>query len=171
MVVGIRVKKKAVILSYGKGGHQEQMQRLVVTLQSELPKDTDIIVMTDSKTVITTEKKILASFHYSEARDKHSTTKTLLGLPKLIVTQFLDSISLNRQFEIVGIISTGPGVSIIPSMLCKLFGKKVIAFESWSRFYHSSLTGKVLYKVSDLFFIQNKTLQTIYPKAIYRGRL
>ncbi len=50
-------------------------------------------------------------------------------------------------------------------------GYKVVVFESWCRFEHKSITGKVLYRFSDLFFIQNRELQKLYKKAIYRGRL
>jgi hypothetical protein len=69
------------------------------------------------------------------------------------------------------IVSTGPGIAIIPAIIFRLFKKLVIHVETWSRFYSKSLTGMIMYPVSDIFIIQNIELQCFYKRAIYAGRL
>lgn len=68
-------------------------------------------------------------------------------------------------------ISTGSNVPIPFFILGKLFGKKLIYIESISRVSKPSLSGKILYRFSDLFFVQWKEMQKFYPNAIYAGRL
>lgn len=173
MKTEVLLKQKIILLSYGKGGHQEQMRRLLEQLDAELSNDVSFFVLTDSSKPIkaTGSKKIIEQHVYEEARDKHSTLKTLITLPKLFLTQIRDFFSIKKRYDVQGIITTGPGVSLLPAFLCRAFGIKVIAFESWSRFHTQSYTGKLLYKIADLFFIQNESLRKFYPKAIYRGRL
>ncbi|REL30209.1 PssD/Cps14F family polysaccharide biosynthesis glycosyltransferase [Thalassotalea euphylliae] len=167
------MKKRVVILSYGKGGHQEQMNRLLEKLENSVPKDTYFVVISDSTKELSVkrERDIVESFIYDEARDKHSVIKTIFTLPKLFMSQLFDFTRLRSRYEVTGIITTGPGVSILPALLCKMTGVKVIAFESWSRFHTQSYTGKLLYKIADIFFIQNKSLIKHYPNAVYKGRL
>jgi len=69
------------------------------------------------------------------------------------------------------IISTGPGVAVPISILGKLFKKKIIFVESFSRVYNKSLSGKLIYPFADLFFVQWTELEKKYPNSIYGGRL
>ncbi|HEQ3516632.1 TPA: polysaccharide biosynthesis protein [Vibrio cholerae] len=69
------------------------------------------------------------------------------------------------------IISFGPGVAIMPAVIFKLLGRKVIHIETWSRFKSKSMTGKFMYYIADVFYVQNESLLKVYPKAIFSGRL
>ena len=69
------------------------------------------------------------------------------------------------------IISTGAGVTIPICYLAKLFMRKVIYIESFSRVNHSSLAGRLGYLVSDLFIVQWKPLLKFYKKAKYGGSI
>ena len=69
------------------------------------------------------------------------------------------------------IISTGSNIPVPFFILGKLLGKKLIYIESWSRVKRPSKSGKLLYSLSDLFFVQWEDLKKEYPKAIYAGRL
>jgi UDP-N-acetylglucosamine:LPS N-acetylglucosamine transferase len=69
------------------------------------------------------------------------------------------------------ILSTGPAISVPVSIIGKLFGKKIIFIETGSRVKNLSLTGRIMYRFADLFFIQWPQLQKVAPKAIYAGRL
>jgi UDP-N-acetylglucosamine:LPS N-acetylglucosamine transferase len=57
------------------------------------------------------------------------------------------------------------------SVLGKLLGKKVIFVEDYSRVSKASTSGKIIYRFSDLFFVQWPELKAVYPKGIYAGRL
>ncbi len=69
------------------------------------------------------------------------------------------------------IISTGPGPAVPASLLAKLLGIKVIYIETGSRVFALSTSGKILYRFADVFFVQWPELLSVYPKAIYAGRL
>ena len=47
--------------------------------------------------------------------------------------------------------------------------KKIIYIESFARVDNASLTGKLFYKIADVFIVQWEELLKIYPKAIYGG--
>jgi UDP-N-acetylglucosamine:LPS N-acetylglucosamine transferase len=69
------------------------------------------------------------------------------------------------------IISTGAGVAAPACFLGKLFFKsKIIFIESFCRIEEPSLSGKLIYPISDSFFVQWKKLLNFYgKKAVYRG--
>lgn len=69
------------------------------------------------------------------------------------------------------IISTGAGVAVPTCFLGKfLFKSKIIFIESFCRIKEPSLSGKLIYPISDLFLVQWKNLLKFYgKKAIYRG--
>lgn len=69
------------------------------------------------------------------------------------------------------IISTGAGVTIPICYLAKLFMRKVIYIESFSRVNHPSLAGRLGYLVADLFIVQWKPLLKFYKKANYGGSI
>lgn len=56
----------------------------------------------------------------------------------------------------------------------KIFGIKdikIVFSESFACVDHISLSGKILYPLADIFFVQWKQLQHLYPNSIYSGRL
>jgi UDP-N-acetylglucosamine:LPS N-acetylglucosamine transferase len=67
------------------------------------------------------------------------------------------------------IISTGSGVTFPICLYAKIFGKRVIYIESFSRVDFPSFTGRLLYRFSDLFIVQWKPLLKYYKNAIYGG--
>ena len=69
------------------------------------------------------------------------------------------------------LISTGPGIAIIPAIAMRAKGGVVIHVETWSRFTTKSATGRLMYLLAQHFLIQNTSLTRHYPTAIYAGRL
>ncbi|HBH9612460.1 polysaccharide biosynthesis protein, partial [Escherichia coli] len=84
---------------------------------------------------------------------------------------FKQTYSILRKKNIKVIVTTGPGIAIAATLAAKLVGTKVIYIETWSRFTTYSLSGRIMYRLSNKFYIQNKSLLELYPKAIYSGRL
>lgn len=68
------------------------------------------------------------------------------------------------------IIASGAGI-VIPSILLSrfLFKSKIIFLEISANVTNPSRTGRFIYRFSDLFLIQWRTLQPYYPKAVYSG--
>lgn len=71
----------------------------------------------------------------------------------------------------VAILSTGPAITVPISIMGKLMGAKIIFVETGSRVSRLSLTGRIMYRWADLFFVQWPQLKENLPKAIYAGRL
>lgn len=69
------------------------------------------------------------------------------------------------------IISTGAGVAVPACFIGKLlFKSKIIFIESFCRITKPSLSGRLIYLISDLFFVQWQRLLKYYgSKACYRG--
>jgi len=70
------------------------------------------------------------------------------------------------------IFSTGSEIAIPAFLIGKLiFRAKTIYMESLTRVNNLSMSGKLLYGLTDVFLVQWKELTEKYNKAIYRGRL
>ena len=68
------------------------------------------------------------------------------------------------------IVSNGAEIAIPTLYIAKLFSIKIIFIESWCRINKSSTTGKLIYPIADVFFVQWRQLLKKYgKKAIYKG--
>ncbi len=67
------------------------------------------------------------------------------------------------------VISTGADTAIATCLIAKLFGKKVVFIESFCRIREKSLSGRIMYRLADLFLVQWKENLEFYPKAEYAG--
>jgi beta-1,4-N-acetylglucosaminyltransferase len=67
------------------------------------------------------------------------------------------------------VISTGASIAVNFAIAAKLLGKKFIYIESISRSEELSLSGKLVYPLSDEFYVQWQDLCSKYPKAIFKG--
>ena len=66
-------------------------------------------------------------------------------------------------------ITTGV-LAIIPlALLMKLTGGKLIYLESFAKVTSKTLSGKLLYKYADQFYVQWEEMLKLYPRAIYKG--
>ena len=53
--------------------------------------------------------------------------------------------------------------------VAKLFRRKVIFVEVFDRVNNPTLSGRLVYPIADLFFVQHKELLEKYPNAKYIG--
>ncbi len=67
------------------------------------------------------------------------------------------------------IISSGAAVAVPFFWLGKLFGSKTVYIEIFDRIDKPTLTGKLVYPVTDKFIDQWEELKKVYPKAINLG--
>lgn len=68
------------------------------------------------------------------------------------------------------IVSTGAEIAIPAFYLGKLFGCTTVFIESWCHVESRSVTGRIVYPVSDLFLVQWPQLVELYgQKARYEG--
>ncbi|MER2129839.1 PssD/Cps14F family polysaccharide biosynthesis glycosyltransferase [Leuconostoc lactis] len=67
------------------------------------------------------------------------------------------------------IISSGAAVAVPFFWIGKFLGAKTVYIEIFDRVDKPTLTGKLVYPVTDKFFIQWEELKKVYPKAINIG--
>jgi len=162
------MKNRTLLIVLGRGGHTKQMLRLVNKLGKKYKYEYAIAHNDDSSgKKIKIKGKIFKIYNPREMTDKNA----LIVFLKLFKTT-IDSMKVLFKTKAETIIICGPGIAIPVSILGKLFfNKNLIFIESWSRVNTKSLSGKFLYKLADLSFIQWREQKKNYPKAIYAGRL
>ncbi|MBM7543072.1 PssD/Cps14F family polysaccharide biosynthesis glycosyltransferase [Amphibacillus cookii] len=67
------------------------------------------------------------------------------------------------------IITTGAHTAVPMCYLAKLFRRKVIFIESFAKSSSPTLSGRLVYPISDLFIVQWESMKEVYPKAVYGG--
>ncbi|GMQ72777.1 PssD/Cps14F family polysaccharide biosynthesis glycosyltransferase [Tetragenococcus halophilus] len=67
------------------------------------------------------------------------------------------------------IISSGAAVAVPFFYIGKLFGAKTIYIEVFDRIDNSTLSGKLVYPITDRFIVQWEKMKKVYPKAINLG--
>ncbi|MHA5206580.1 PssD/Cps14F family polysaccharide biosynthesis glycosyltransferase [Oenococcus oeni] len=90
------------------------------------------------------------------------------NIKNLIRNTFLAFKVLKREKPDI-IISSGAAVAVPFFYLGKLFGAKTIYIEVFDRIDRPTLTGKLVYPVTDKFIVQWPEMKKIYPKAINLG--
>ena len=69
------------------------------------------------------------------------------------------------------IISSGAASAVPFFYLGKLFGAKLIYIEIFDRIDSPTMTGKMVYPITDKFIVQWEELKQVYPKAINLGSI
>lgn len=163
------MKEDAIIFLCGTGGHKEQTKRLRLILEEKLKsKEILSIGILEKNTNLENMDK---SYEILPVRDKNCRYKNLYMFPQSVFSSVIITLKILFKYRVKLMISTGPGIAVIPAIIFKIFKKKIIFIETWSRFEKASSTGKFMYRIADYFIIQNIELKEIYPKAIYGGRL
>ncbi|MBQ6995519.1 MAG: polysaccharide biosynthesis protein, partial [Lachnospiraceae bacterium] len=82
---------------------------------------------------------------------------------------FIESAKILKEEQPDCIISTGALATFPICVIGKAMKKKVIFIESFARVDGSSLTGKLMKKVADLYIVQWEELLQFVPDAVYGG--
>lgn len=69
------------------------------------------------------------------------------------------------------IISSGAAVAVPFFYLGKLFGAKLIYIEVFDRIDASTLSGKMVYPIADMFIVEWEEMKKIYSKAVNLGSI
>lgn len=67
------------------------------------------------------------------------------------------------------VVSTGASIAISFGVAAKMLGTRFVYIESISRSQDLSLSGKIVYRFCDDFYVQWPSLSDKYPKAVFRG--
>ncbi len=151
------MKKLKIVFAASSGGHLEQLLML-----KPLMEKYDSVFVTE-KTEYSTGKTDMKTYYLSQINRKE-----LLFLPKLIGNTFRSlGIIIKERPKVM--ITTGV-LAIVPlALLMKLFGGKLIYLESFAKVTSKTLSGKLLYRFADRFYVQWEEMLKLYPNAIYKG--
>lgn len=150
----------------GDGGHTAEMIQLLELLG---PQYNYTYLVSSSDHISTGKITIPGPIHYiTRPRDKGEGTFKVLW--KLLLC-FLQTAWLLYKVRPDAILGSGPALMVPPALLGKLAGIRVIYIENACRTTEISLTGRIMIRIADLFFVQWEYLQERYPQTIFAGRL
>jgi len=158
-------KKKNVLYILGSGGHTKQM----ILLSKDLKESINYFYLIQDDDKLSKNKIIYPGKKIIVPRARKF-NESLLNSIFRTINLFFKGLNIISKNKIDVIISCGPGIAIPFCYAGKLLNKKIIFIESWSRVTTKSTTGKLVYPISDLFFVQWKENLKNYPKAKYEGR-
>lgn len=144
-----------ILLAASSGGHYEQILRL-----KKLEKTHDITLVTE-RTSFTTS----ADYYLNQVN-----RRSLMLLIDLFIN-LIRSVYILFKIRPKCIISTGALCTIPLIFLGKIFKIKIVFIESFAKVDTPTLTGKLIYKIADLFIIQWPGLKKVYPNAVYGGAI
>ncbi|XP_019489587.1 PREDICTED: UDP-N-acetylglucosamine transferase subunit ALG14 homolog [Hipposideros armiger] len=172
----------------GSGGHTTEILRLLEHLSSAYSPRHYIIADTDEMSA-----QKISSFELKRADRDPSTTfpkYCIHRIPRsrevqqswlstVLTTLYASWFSFPLTYRVKPdlVLCNGPGTCVpicVSALLLGILGiKKVIIVyvESICRVDHLSLSGKILFHLSDYFIVQWPALKEKYPKSVYLGRI
>jgi UDP-N-acetylglucosamine:LPS N-acetylglucosamine transferase len=155
-----------LLIVLGEGGHTQQMLNLV-----DLLGDAH-----EYHYVISREDNLSANQIrrpgpiYRVTRPRGKRTGAISAAFRTILTA-VQSLGILLRVQPAAVVSAGPAIGVSISMMGKLLGADIIFIESSSRIKRLSLSGRIMYRWADLFFVQWPYLKQEWPQAVYAGRL
>lgn len=145
-----------LVFAASSGGHYEQLMMLKPLMERH-----DSCVVTE-KTSYNAKSDIRTYYMVQVNR------KELLVIPKMIVNS-IRALRILRKEKPDAIICTGVLAMIPLCILGKKKGCKLIYLESFAKVTSATLSGKLLYKYADRFYVQWESMLEIFPDAVYKG--
>lgn len=155
-----------LLVVLGEGGHTTELLRLVDLLGDGY--DYHYIVAAEDPLSVSRIRR--PGPVYRLPRPRHKAMSIAQGAWRALGVSW-QTFRLLRQLRPTAILSTGPALAVPVALLGKTVGARLIFVETGSRVNQLSLTGRLLYPIADLFFVQWPQLQARLPRAIYAGRL
>lgn len=144
------------------GGHLEQLLGLEKTMESF---DSHIVTEKNRTTLdLRSKYKNVDYLPFFSRQNKWT-------FPFVFIGVFFQSLYIFFKVRPQVIVSTGAGCVIPMFFLGKLFGKKLIFIETFSRTDSKTITGKICYPLADIFIVQWEELLNLYPKATFFGSI
>ena len=146
-----------IVFAASSGGHFEQLMML-----KPLMEKYDSFILTE-KTDYSVGTQDINVVYLKQINRKE---------PMFIIKLIANTFSSFRVFmkEKPDVMITTGVLAIIPfALIMKLFKKKLIYIESFAKVTSKTLSGKLLYKFADQFYVQWEEMLKLYPNAIYKG--
>jgi UDP-N-acetylglucosamine:LPS N-acetylglucosamine transferase len=154
------------MVALGEGGHTKEMLTLVDMLGDDL--EYGYIIVEDDEVSEAKIRRPGKTYRVLRPRDKKH---NLLGDLGKTAHSAWQSWRALRAFRPQAVLSSGPSVAVPVCILARVMGIKVIFVETGSRVTALSMTGRMMYRVANLFIVQWPELAERCPRAVYAGRL
>lgn len=148
---------KKICFAASSGGHFEQL-----TMLKPLMEKYDSFVVTE-KTPYETKINGQKMYYLKQVNRKEKSS-----IPRMLANT-CSSLKIYRKEKPDVVICTGVLAMIPLCLIAKLHGKKLIYIESFAKVKSATLTGKLMYRFADRFYVQWETMLKIFPKAVYVG--
>jgi len=146
-----------ICFTASSGGHLEQLMMLYPMIKKH-----DSFILTE-KTNYEFNSRDIECYDVIQINRREFTF--IYKLLVLIIQSFI--IYVKEKPDVV--ISTGALATVPMCLIAKIFKKKLIFIESFSKINSPTITGKLMYKHADLFLVQWEELKKYYPDATYGG--
>ncbi|WP_274649399.1 PssD/Cps14F family polysaccharide biosynthesis glycosyltransferase [Paenibacillus humicola] len=153
-------KDLKICLICSTGGHLAQMKEIIPVV-----KQYRYILITEKNKTVENLRDSCKTYFLVQQERKNILIVLILFLNVIKSIYFF----VKEQPDII--ISTGAGAVIPFCFLGKLFRKKIMFIESFAKIKSPTLTGQLIYRISDKFYVQWEELLKFYPKAEYRGKI
>lgn len=152
--------KSDICLICSSGGHLAQIKQLIPIVEKY-----NFFFVTE-KNISTKDLCIKYKTYYLRQQER----KNIFFIFNLIYNTIKSLIILLRERPKI-IISTGAGVVIPMCVFGHFLGSRIVFIESFAKINTPTITGRIVYKICDKFYIQWHDLKKYYPKAEYRGTI
>ena len=161
----VRIKnataKKKVLFISSTGGHLDEIMQLKPIFQSY---DYHIVTEKDKSNEVL--KKIYRKrISYLIC----GTRREFLVYPFKFAINFFKSLFIYIKIKPKYIITTGTHTAVSMCYIGKLFGSKIIFIETFANQETRTLSGRIVYPISNLFIVQWEEMLKLYPKGILGG--
>lgn len=151
--------RKKICFAASSGGHLEEICHL-----TEIEKSHDSFLVTETSDY--NEVQFCDRVIHVNQINRHEA----LFLLKFIIL-FIKSFHILMNEKPDYIISTGALATFPLCVVGKLMKIKIIYIESFARVDSPSLTGRLMYRIADLFLVQWEDMLEYYPNATYAGSI
>lgn len=152
---------KKVLFISSTGGHLSEMLQLK-----------DMFNRYDYKIITEKTKSNLKLKKYYGNRINYlvyGTKDHMLSYPFKLIYNCFKSLYFYLKIHPDYVITTGAHTAGPMCLIAKIFGSRVIYIETFANINTKTITGKLLYPVSDKFIVQWDSMKKLYPNSIVGG--
>ena len=149
---------KKIMLISSTGGHLSEL----MALEKGFSKYNYYYVTEKTKDNLTLKKRYGKNINFLI----YGTKDHKLVYPFKLIANCFISLFLYFKIHPKAIITTGAHTAGPMCLIGKIFGSKIIYIETLANINTKTITGKLLYPVSDLFIVQWQSMKKLYPKAV-----
>lgn len=153
--------KKKVLFVASTGGHLKELMQL----ESMFSLYDYHLITEKTKSNLALKKSYGKKIDYLV----YGTKDHMITYPFKLFYNILKSIYLYFKIHPDYIVTTGVHTSGPICCFGKIFGTRIIYIETFANINSKTVTGKLLYPISDKFIIQWESLKELYPSSVYGG--